>query len=95
MANQKHVTRSGRTLTITGPRDRLNRCQFTIEWEDSVAHCSKCGARVGEGWPSVCEDKPTCTATPGGRVVCGGKMTKRRGQVFFTQPENYVDSPPA
>jgi len=91
--SQKHTTRSGGTLTILGPRDRLNRCRFTIEWEDSVAHCSKCGVRVGEGWPVRAEDGPTCTANPGSRGVCGGKMTKRRGQVFFAEPENYVDLP--
>lgn len=93
-SKQKHPARGGGTIQIVGPRDRMNRCQFVIEWQDKVAHCSKCGLRVGEGYPIACGDGPTCTAlkrTPSGQVVCGGAMTKDRGQVFFARPEDYAE----
>lgn len=89
-----HPTKRGGTLTITGPRDRDDRCQFVIEWEDKVPHCSKCGCRPGEGYPVPCSDGPICGshksrgASP--PVVCDGEMTKRRGQFFFAVPEQHL-----
>lgn len=84
-----HPTKSGGTLKITGPRDKLDRCQFVIEWEAETPRCMKCGLMPGEGaGPGT-----TCSAiktTAKGRAACGGEMSRRRGQVFFTQPEKYV-----